>query len=313
MAAPDQVVSFGGQANGAGAQDALFLKVYSGEVMTAFREQNKALDRTNVRTIASGKSAQFPASWKATSSYHTPGTYIIGQQINGNERVIIIDDLAISPVFIASIDEAKSHFEFRSEYSFQCGTSLARMVDKNVLQVGLLAARASATVTGGDGGTQITAAAAITDADTLIAAAFDAAQALDEKNVPEGDRCIFVKPDQYYNLVNSSSKLINRDYGGEGNGSLASGLVMRVAGMEVVKTNNLPQANVATGPAAYQGNFSTTAALVLHRSAVGTVKLIDLAVEMAYKLELQGTLVVAKQALGHGILRPESAVEIKTA
>jgi len=313
MAAPDQTVSFGGQANGTGAADALFLKVYSGEVLTAFRDANRALDRSVVRTIANGKSAQFPATWKAAASYHTPGTYIIGQQIDGNERVIVIDDLAISPVFIASIDEAKAHFEFRSEYSFQCGASLARQVDSNILQVVGLAARASATVTGGDGGTQITASAAKTDADTLIAAAFDAAQALDEKNVPEDDRHIFVKPDQYYNLVNSSSKLINRDYGGDGNGSVASGLVMRVAGMEVVKTNRLPSTNVTTGPAAYQGDFTNTAALVMHRSAVGTVKLIDLAVEMAYKIELQGTLVVAKQALGHGILRPESAVEIKTA
>jgi hypothetical protein len=83
--------------------------------------------------------------------------------------------------------------------------------------------------------------------------------------------------------------------------------------MRIVKTNNLPQSNVATGPAAYQGDFTNTAALAMHRSAVGTVKLIDLAVEMAYDIRRQGTLVVAKYAVGHGILRPESAVEVKTA
>lgn len=298
MAAPDQVVSFGGQINGSGDETALFLKVWSGEVLTAFREQNKALDHTMVRAIANGKSAQFPATWKATSSYHTPGTYILGQQIDGNERVITIDSLLISPVFIASIDEAMSHFDFRSEYSFQCGAALARTMDKNIQQVGLLAARASATVTGGDGGTQITAATAGTDADTLVAAAFSAAQAMDEKNVPEQDRVLFVKPAQYNILVNSSSKLINRDYGGDGNGSVASGVVLSVAGLQIVKTNNLPQTDVTTGPTAYQGDFSTTVGLALHRSAVGTVKLIDLAVEMAYKIELQGTLIVSKYAVG---------------
>jgi hypothetical protein len=186
-------------------------------------------------------------------------------------------------------------------------------MDKNIQQVALLAARASATVTGGDGGTQITSATSLTDADAMIDAAFAAAQAMDEKNVPEEGRCIFVKPQQYYQLVNSSSKLINRDFGNEGNGSTASGKVYSVAGLEIVKTNNLPQSNVASGPAAYQGNFSTTSALALHRSAVGTVKLIDLAVEMDYQILLQGTPVVAKYAVGHGILRPESAVEIKTA
>jgi hypothetical protein len=168
-------------------------------------------------------------------------------------------------------------------------------------------------VSGGDGGTALTAAAALTDADTLIAAAFDAAQAMDEKNVPETDRSLYVKPDQYYQLVNSSSKLINRDYGNEGNGSTAKGKVMEVAGFVIRKTNNLPQTNVTTGVAAYQGNFSTTAALAMHRSAVGTVKLIDLGVESQYLLQNLATLIVARMAVGHGILRPESAVEIKTA
>jgi hypothetical protein len=51
----------------------------------------------------------------------------------------------------------------------------------------------------------------------------------------------------------------------------------------------------------------------MHRSAVGTVKLIDLAVEMGWDMRRQGTLLLAKYALGHGILRPESAVEVVTA
>lgn len=46
--------------------------------------------------------------------------------------------------------------------------------------------------------------------------------------------------------------------------------------------------------------------------AVGTVKLLDLAQEMAYDIRRQGTLIVSKYAVGHGILRPECAVELKT-
>lgn len=191
---------------------------------------------------------------------------------------------------------------------------MARTLDKHLLQTGVLAARAAATVTGGDGGTQITAAAAGTDADTMIASAMSAAQAMDEKNVPEGDRYLYVRPAQYYQLVNSSSKLINRDYNdGVQNGSVAQGKVMSVAGLTIVKTNNLPITNITTDTAAYNVNASTTVALAMHRSAVGTVKLIDLAVESEYKIELQGTLIVSKFALGSGILRPEAAVEVKTA
>lgn len=314
MAAPNMNVSSPGQVNGAGDNRALYLKIFAGEVLTAFNETNVAMSRSTVRTISHGKSAQFPATWKNTAGYHTPGEMIVGDKINHNERVITIDDLLISSVFIANIDEALSHYDVRSEYSKQCGAALSRTMDKNILQVGYLAARASATVAGGFGGTAITAADADTDADILIGAAFEAAQALDEKDVPESDRALFVKPEQYYKLVNSSSKLINVDYNPSGNGSIAGGKVYNVAGMDIVKTNNLPNGlDVTTGPTKYQGDFTTSVALVMHKSAVGTVKLMDLSVESDYLVQNQGTLIVAKLAVGHGILRPESAVEIKTA
>lgn len=37
---------------------ALFLKVFSGEILKAFKEVNVALERSMVRTITSGKTAQ---------------------------------------------------------------------------------------------------------------------------------------------------------------------------------------------------------------------------------------------------------------
>lgn len=314
MAAPNATVTSLGKANGAG-NDVLFLKVFAGEVLTAFWAANKFLSRSQVRTIEHGSSAQFPASWKGTARYHTPGTMIVGSgEPNRNERVITIDDLLIADRFVANIEEAKNHYDVRGELSRDIGMALSSTMDKNIAQVGLLAARASATVTGGDGGSAITSASSGSDADALIAAIFDAVQALDEKNVPENDRYVFLKPDQYYNLVNSSSKLINTDYGNTGNGSVARGEVKYVAGCEIVKTNNAPfGSNIATGPAAYQVNATNTTALVMQKGAVGTVKLMDLRMEMEYQMLWQGTFLVGSYACGHGILRPECAVEIKTA
>ena len=40
----------------------LFLKVFSGEVLTAFEESTTLRDKTRLRVITSGKSAQFPAT-----------------------------------------------------------------------------------------------------------------------------------------------------------------------------------------------------------------------------------------------------------
>jgi hypothetical protein len=114
-------------------------------------------------------------------------------------------------------------------------------------------------------------------------------------------------------LVSSSSRVIHHDYNPTPNGGYAQGTVARIAGVEVVKTNNLPQSNIATGPAAYQGNFTTVAALVWQKGAMGTVKLLDLAVESGWMMEYQTYLILGKYAVGHGILRPECAVELKTA
>lgn len=300
-----------GQVNTAGSDTALFLKRYAGETLAAFREKTKFMSRHMVRTIDSGKSAQFPVTGKASASYHTVGDEIVGGSIPHNEKVITIDDLLISTVFVAEIDEAMNHYPTRQEYSAQAGFALAKTLDQHVAQVKVLAARSSATVTGGSGGSVLTDADADTNADSLVGSFFDAAQAMDEKDVPEEDRFAFVRPEQYYMLINSSSKAIHRDYGGSG--SLADGSLPRVAGLEIVPTNNLPSTNIATGPTAYQGDFTNLVSVVSHRSAAGTVKLIDLAVEMEYQIEYQGTLIVAKIAVGHDVLRPESAVEIKTA
>jgi len=299
-----------GENNLGGDAAALFLKVYGGEVLTAFDEVNVMEQLQVIRNIQSGKSAQFPATWKVNASYHTPGAEIVGQTSAVSERVITIDDLLISDVFIPSIDEAKNHYEYRSEYTKQSGRALAKKFDTNSLQVAVLAARASATVTGGNGGTQLTAAGYATTGSTMAAGIFSAAQKLDEKDVEEMDRYAIWRPAQYYILAQTTD-VLNRDWGGAG--VYAEGAVLKVAGVHIVKSNHVPSTNVATGPAAYQGDFSNTQAVVMNRKAMGTVKLMDLAVEMEYDIRRQGTLIVAKYALGHGILRPECAVELKSA
>lgn len=306
------VLTFG-QVNGAGATDALFLKVFGGEVLAAFEEANVVMDKHTIRTISSGKSAQFPATWKVSAGYHTPGAEILGQASNVGERVITIDDLLLSSVFIANIDEAKSHYDVRSIYSKEVGRSLAYQWDKNVLQVGVLTARAAATVTGADGGSTLTSATTLykTSATDLAAGIYAGIQAMDEKNVPlDEEKDCFVRPAQYY-LLAQSTALLNRDWAGE-NGTYSDGKILRIGGARIVKTNHLPITNIATGPAAYQGDFSKTAFLLTTKQAVGTVKLLDLAQEMQYDIRRQGTLIVAKYAVGHGILRPECAVEGKT-
>jgi len=307
--------------NGTGADDALFLKQFSGEVLTSFVETNVMMERHYVRTITSGKSAQFPATWKVDSYYHVPGQELRGQTIKHGERVITIDDLLVSPVFIAQIDEAKNHYDVRSIYTSECGASLANTADKNILQMAVLAARASATVEGAPGGSTINGGADLaTNANgALLNAFFAAAQTLDEKDVSESGRFAVLKPAQYYKLV-LDDKAINRDFT-QGNGDVRSGKVFDIAGIEIVKSNHVPTVNIAAPSGAvgprplekYAGDFTNTLGVVMTPAAVGTVKLLDLQTEGEYQISRQGTLIVAKYAMGHGILRPECAVELSQA
>ena len=167
----------------------------------------------------------------------------------------------------------------------------------------------------------------ITDADfntngaSAAASIYAAARLLDEANVPAEDRYAAVSPQAYYSMVSdTTAAVINRDFGGSG--SYADGKVLKIAGIEIVKTNQLPSTNLTTGVGigsivgsggGLGGNFSTTVGCVWHKSAVGTVKLLDLSTEMEYSARHQGTLLVAKYAAGHGVLRPEASLEIKTA
>jgi hypothetical protein len=309
--------------------DALFLKVFSGEVLTAFARNNifnEALH--SVRTITSGKSAQFPVTGTATAAYHTPGTPLVGaNQILANEKIISIDDLLISQAFVSNLDELKNHYDVRATYADELGKALAKKYDENVAKVIANASRASTTLTGGSGGlvsafangTSKTTSAQITG-DDIAGAIYDIAQAFDERDIPPTDRFCVLPPAEYYKLAESATRTVDVDFNPGGNGSFASGRIQQVAGIPVMMSNNVPQSNVGSNPSGanntYSGDDSKTIGLVFHKSAVGTVKLMDMTTEISgsdYGIMYQGTLMVAKYALGHGILRPECAATIKLA
>ena len=305
--------------------DALFLKVFSGEVLTAFTRNNIFNEQLHsVRTITSGKSAQFPVLGTATASFHTPGNLLTGgNQIRHGERVISIDDLLIADVFVSRLEELKNHYDIRSQYADELGKALAKTYDENVAKMIAQASRASSTLTGIAGGLTLTLASGNTASsdvtgDEIAAAIYDIAQTFDERDIPPTDRFCVLPPAEYYKLAESATRTVNVDFNpGGGNGSFASGNVQQVAGIPILKSNNVPQSNrsAASGENnAYNGDDSKTIGLVFHKSAVGTVKLMDMTTEITgqdYATMYQGTLMVAKYALGHGILRPECAATIK--
>jgi hypothetical protein len=303
-----------GADNGGVDKTALFLKVFSGEVLKTFEETNVMKPLHMVRTIASGKSAQFIYHGTTTAAYHTPGNELLGNSVNASERVISIDGLLVANVSVADIDELMAHYDVRAEYASLLGRALAKKYDQQLCQLAVLAARASATITGNSGGSTLTNAAFETDGEALADGLFDAAQALDEKDVPSEDRFLVLRPAQYYKLARAT-KVLNKDW--DGAGSFSKGKVLEVAGIKVIESNNLPSTNVsADSPApvnTYHGDFSNTMGVVFHKSAIGTVQLMDIGVETERSVRHQASIMVGKIACGHGILRPESSIELKKA
>ena len=292
----------------------LFLQVFSGEVMTTFDNANIMMDKHTVRTIASGESAQFPVIGDTSAAYHTPGVELTGDEINHAERVISVDQKLLASATISDVDEAMNHYDVRAPYAQKLGVALANTMDRNLLQVAVLAARASATITGGDGGSALTNASYGTDGDILAGGIFDAGQKFDEKNVPDdGSRYFACKPAQY-NLLAQTTKVLNRDWGGSG--AYANGTIPMIDNIAIVKTNQLPTSVISANTGernTYDGTFTNTVGVAWHSSAIGTVKLRDIQSEMEWNLLRQVTFLVSKYICGHGILRPESAVELKTA
>ena len=337
MAFPtDQTVSRLGQQNASGDARALFLKLYAGEVLTAFEERNVFMPLHRSRTIQNGKSAQFPLTGAASAKYHTPGQLIEADAIKHGERVVTVDDLLISSQFISNIDEAMNHYDVRSIYSREAGYALSNTADKNIARViAKAAAITNSTQAAASFGTafvdevytnNITIGTVTADAlvgAKIVAAIYDALEEFDKKDIT-GDKVCVLPPAQYYALLNTSdvtaATWLNKDIGGAG--SVSAGIVPQVGGVRIMMSNHIPQTDESTTgvtpnptsrSGAYKADYSDVRGLIFTQDAAATVKLLDLGVESEYQIDRQGTLMVAKYAMGHNVLRPACAITLNAA
>lgn len=294
--------------------DNLHLRVWSGEVLKTFNAETVMKGRVRVRSIKAGVSAQFPAIGKAAAEYHTPGDLILGQTIANGEKIITIDDLLVSSVFMSNWEEAVNHFETRSEFTTQMGQSLAQAYDQHLFAIAAKSARAGeAGAATGFGPATRDALGATPTLANIIDGIYGAAEYFDSTNVPQDGRAMFVTPTVYWDLVQDGS-FLNRDFG-NGNGSQMGGMApMKAAGFEIVPSNNfalnfgsdtLSGALGGSAHTKYDVNNTTAVAMAVQKQALGSVHLMDVATEQEYQIGRQGSLVVSKMAVGHGTLRPD--------
>lgn len=316
----------------AGERDALFMKVFSGEVLTAFARNTVMMSRHQVRTIDHGKSASFAVMGRTRAKYLEPGNSLDDQRkkFEHTEKVISIDGLLTADCLITDIDDAMNHYDVRVEYSRQLGEALAQSADCAIINELANMAAKDATVpenipdngTGADKvkGTgkafEFATGLAISqsaDYGNKIIEGLLAARAAFTKNyVPMGDRYCLLTPEGYSALIKA---LMPDSANYQALFDPNSGKLQTICGFEVIEVPHLLNDGV-DGKHTLNAKYTDAGlqGIVFHRSAVGTVKLKDLAMERARRAEYQADQIIAKYAMGHGGLRPEAVgVFVQTA
>lgn len=310
-----------GQIEGAGAVDALFLKMFSGEVLNYRNNKSFAAMTVFKKTITEGITFQFPVTGKTSASYHAPGAEILGTPQDQNEVILTVDGTHYSDVFVDEWDELINHYDLRQEYAKQLGEALSIEQDELILRQVFLSANDSTAIntdwpTGATTtlGTGLTSAAAVGFSTGFSAKLFAAAQQFAEKNVEVSDLTCMTTPAVYFALAQDTD-LYNRDY--SGGGDYSEGLISKVAGIKIAKHNNYPTTDRATDNAlqnnVYVSDMSASAALVYANKAVGLLERKGLTVENTYDPRRFGTLVTARQVWGCGKLDNSQAYAIQFA
>lgn len=323
-------ISNPGQALSEGDREALFMKVFTGEVLTAFARTSVMMSRHQVRTISHGKSASFAVMGRTRAKYLAPGNSLDDQRkkMEHNERVIAIDGLLTADCLITDIDDAMNHYDVRVEYSRQLGEALAMGADCAIINE--LANEVAKSKDGNipDNGTdddkvpgtgkafEFVTGLPVTQEATYgnkILEGLLAARAQMTKNyVPQGDRYCLLTPEGYSAVMKAlMPDAANYHALFDPN----TGKLQTICGFEVIEVPHLLNDGI-DGKHALDTKIQTAGlqGIVFHRSAVGTVKLKDLAMERARRAEYQADQIIAKYAMGHGGLRPEAVgIFVKTA
>ena len=325
-------ISNPGQNLSAGDRDALFMKVFSGEVLTAFARNTVMMSRHQVRTIDHGKSASFAVMGRTRAKYLAPGNSLDDQRkkFEHTEKVISIDGLLTADCLITDIDDAMNHYDVRVEYSRQLGEALAQSADCAIINELANMAAKDATVKenipdNGSGADKVKGTGKAFEFATglelsqsaeygnkIIEGLLAARAAFTKNYVPMGDRYCLLTPEGYSALIKA---LMPDSANYQALFDPNSGKLQTICGFEVIEVPHLINDGV---DGKHTLNAKYTAAklqgIVFHRSAVGTVKLTDLAMERARRAEYQADQIIAKYAMGHGGLRPEAVgVFVQTA
>lgn len=327
----DMIIANPGLAQSDTGKDRLgmFLKMFTGEVLTAFSQTTITGGRFSERTIEHGKSAVFPIVGRAKAKYLKAGKNLddLRTPIEHNERTIVLDGLLTADSLIFDLDDAMNHYDIRGKYSKELGEALAVAQDCAILaEVAKMVVKqeenikdnAETGVKGTGKGLIVTEAVAEADygeTEALGVAIFKELLKIkthmSENFVPMSDRNVYIKP-MALNALIAHKDIINKLYGATM--TIEDNKPTKLLGFNLIEAPLLTQGgtdneNVIQGdghefPTTYK---DTCQFLVAHPSSAGILTLKGLGMEHARRPEYQADQFIAKYAKGFGGLRPEAA------
>jgi hypothetical protein len=269
--------------NAAGTEYALSPEeMFQMGVVEAFRDEVIFADSPAIqrKIISQGNSHQFYLMADTPDpEEHTPGDELLGQQFEIDEGNITIDGIVVAHHDVPLDQMRLANFDILGPLARKTGERIARFYDNRLARLLVLTARGAAVTKNGlsvhSGGNRVfvdneSVATAFpvssTGASNFLDAAQELAEAMDNDNVPEGGRYMWIDP-YIRRVLAKDTGIWDVQYAQNASGNNLQGrLIGKIAGFEVmVAKNRIPSANVTTGPSKYQGTFSVTSA----NSAVG--------------------------------------------
>jgi hypothetical protein len=188
-----------------------------------------------------------------------------------DKGTINIDNPLVAHYDIPIDQQQIAHFPTVQPFALKLGRSLAIKFDQNLFQLATLAARTAALTGFHNGGNVRQRTAASVDAAyPVTTTGFNnfsqdvsaLSRAMDEDDVPEDGRFLFITPQirevlTHGGLDSSGDTTVfyDRNFGSSPNDLNMRRLTL-FHGYHLMVSNHLPTANITTGPSAYQGDFT---------------------------------------------------------
>lgn len=247
---------------------------FNGLVLSAFRAKTVLWDNLSkyaqVKVLDDGNTHQFMLGQDiGEGEDHTPGDELLGQTFSFEKGTITLDSLLVRHFDVPLDQKITSHFDVMANLAFRIGTDLAIQYDKRLFKALLISARAAAVSGFHSGGNTVEDTTGAVDtawpatsagATEFLRDAAALAEAMDNDNVPEDGRTLFITP--YIRRVLGSSSLtglltpiFNKDHNARPN-DLNTRSIGLLEGFDVVVTNHIPKTDTTTGPSNYQVDAS---------------------------------------------------------